>query len=452
MLNVTKQTASAVLKGVTMTALLSGVLATTAYAEDAKIKSASFSIQPIYQADEIVVTSSDGKKWDKIDSKALQLSATMKVDTKHPGYVDRIGVFLGACNNTQCVNRPKMFSETINTRDVSLNRKITFAGSKFPVSTTGIALPSYGDEILKGCNSKLTSDGATKSHSFSKLMTASFSANTRKKSGQLPITEVSEPGEYPEFGGGDVTRQDQFAVKITCKPYVAPPMVLKHTNFWVGIAHPKACPRKASVSAEFFTDKAGKIEFMFVRNDGANQKITVNATKQNGEFRAFWSKEYLFSKSVDRKYMISTFGHKYSSEWKPMVIKCGVQNDAPGAGGKTDVPNPTHGNPNDRPQVIVTPKPPKRPVKPGIKVAPLPKVVCIGGKISKNSCFCPARTKKMKFGSNKYRCLNSVVKPKLPPKRVAPKRIAPKAQIKRVAPTRARVLIGKKRRSSALAR
>ncbi len=124
-----------------------------------------------------------------------------------------------------------------------------------------------------------------------------------------------------------------------------------------------------------------------------------------------------------------------------------------------DKPRPTHdkpstNRPNARPNVIVTPKPPKRPAKPAIKVAPKPRLVCLNGKVSRNKCFCPSRTKKKKIGANAYRCDRAVVKPQrvvpkappkrkvtsAPPKRVAPKKIAPKrvppktAAPKRVAP------------------
>lgn len=581
MLKTSNLAASAVLKGVTTALLLSGALATNAAAGNAKIKSASFSIQPVYQSDEIVVTSSDGKKWDKIGSKALKLSATMKVDTKHPGYVKQVGILLGGCNNTGCANNPVMYYEPTGKRDYHANRIVTFPGNKIPLSTNGIAVPGYGDEILSSCNSNLQADGATKSHSFNKLMTASFSANTEKAYASVPPPEVLQPGEgSPDYNGGDVTRMAQFKVKVTCKAYVPPPLALNNTLFMAYTHGSKGCPRKATVEAQFYTNRAGKIEFMLYRNDGAKQKISINTTKkESGIFHAYWSKNYNFTKSVDRKYMIAVLGHKYSSQWKPIVVKCGVQNDNPGPDTVTDAPKPNNdgplvlplkvtgeltladsapnsdkprpgqavfkiwatkpgttsykltcsgnrkwegtlptfkvadkkyqavgaanfqitkseqigcalrstslpkndvialatklfklvkrnpdvagpgtvtippkpqtGKPNRRPAVIVTPKPPK---KPTIKVAPVRKIACIGGKVSRNSCFCPSRTKKVKIGANAYRCIVNVVKPRVPAKRViktAPvRRVAPVVQsapVKRVGPVKRKTFIGKKR-------
>ena len=580
MTKTSKLTARAVLNGVTTAVLLSGALTTNAAAEDAKIKSAFFSIQPVFQHDEIVATSSDGKKWDTIDVKALNLSATMKVDTKYPGYVDAYGILLGACHNTGCANNPVMYYTKSNSRDISTNRVLTYPGNKIPLSKNGIAVPGFGDEILQSCNSQLNSDGATKAYSFNKLLTASFSANTRK--GKPPKNvEVSglPDGAYPDFNGGDVTRQAKFKVKITCKAYVPPPLALNNTLFMAYTHGSNGCPRKATVEAQFYTNRAGKIEFMLFRDDGAKQKIAVNTTKkESGIFHAYWSKNYNFTKSVDRKYMIVVLGHKYSSQWKPIVIKCGVQNDNPGPDAVTDVPNPNNdgplvsplkvtgeltladsasnsdkprlgqavfkiwttkpgatsykltcsgnrkwentlptfkvadkkyqavgtanfqitkteqiacalrstsksgdpviaiatklfklvkrnpnvsgpgavtvppkpqtGKPNKRPAAIVTPKKPK---KPFIKVAPVRKTVCIGGRVSKNSCYCPARIKRVKIGTKAYRCIFNVVKPlrvvpKAPARRViktAPVRRAP--AVLRNAPVKRSTFIGKRR-------
>lgn len=115
--------------------------------------------------------------------------------------------------------------------------------------------------------------------------------------------------------------------------------------------------------------------------------------------------------------------------------------DVAGPGTVTIPPKPQTGKPNRRPAVIVTPK------KPLIKVAPVRKIACIGGKVSRNSCFCPSRTKRVKIGANAYRCIVNVVSPRVPPKRViktAPvRRVAPVVQtapVRRIAPA------GKKRR------
>lgn len=110
------------------------------------------------------------------------------------------------------------------------------------------------------------------------------------------------------------------------------------------------------------------------------------------------------------------------------------------AGGSTVIvpAKPNQARPDSRPVIVVTPKTPKRP---GIKVAPVRKVVCIGGKVANNSCFCPARTKKFKIGANAYRCLVNVVRPNLPPRQVI--KTAP---VRRIVPARVVAPAGKTRR------
>lgn len=417
-----------------LAALLLGAFASHAAADDAKIKSASFTLQPVYQGDEIVVTSSDGSKWDTIDAKPLKLSATMKVDTKHPGYVKQVGILLGGCHNTGCANNPVMYYAPTSTRDYNDNRVFTFPGNKIPLSKNGIAVPSFGDEILNACNAQLQADGATKTYKFNKLLTASFSANTGKHVGTLPPVEVYQDGTStsPDYNGGDVTRQAKFTVRVTCK---AKPFAVSQAELYTSVTpadvkQEGACPATGMVRVDIRTNREGKVKFLLFRDDGAKQEVVADSKKVANDasgktFRVNWTKTYNLTKSVNRKYMIIVIGHKFSTPWKPMVLKCGAANDAAGPGGITTGPRPTHDNPaNNRPAVIVTPRPNVRPLKPAIKVAPLPRLVCIGGKVAANQCFCPARTKRVTLGPNKYRCLKTVsgkkVQPSTPPRRLAP--------------------------------
>jgi hypothetical protein len=49
---------------------------------------------------------------------------------------------------------------------------------------------------------------------------------------------------------------------------------------------------------------------------------------------------------------------------------------------------------------------------PGFKVAPPPKLVCIGGKAAGVTCACPPRTDRVQFGPHSYRCQVNVVAPR----------------------------------------
>ena len=412
---------------ITSVLVFAGAFATCASAEDAKIKSASFSLQPVYQGDEIVVTSSDGKKWDTIDAKALKFSATMKVDTKHPGYVKQVGILLGGCHNTGCANNPVMYYAPTSTRDYNSNRVFSFPGSKIPTSKTGIAVPSYGDEILSACNNHLQADGATKSYTFNKLLTATFSANTGKHIGTLPPVEVYEDGSGNDvdYNGGDVSRQAQFKVRVHCK---ATPFKVTSSklNIFVSPANPSqngTCPAKGLLAVDIRTNREGNVKFKLFRNDGANQTVVAKSKKIGNDasgksFRVYWTKKYDLKKSIDRKYMVVVIGHSFSTPWKSMSLKCGAKDDIGGPGGMTTGPRPGNNYPGNAsnaakkvyPANIGKLRPKRRIPKTVVKVAPSGRIVCLGGRVVKGRCVCPRRTKATVVGRNKQRCVRQVIK------------------------------------------
>ncbi len=69
-----------------------------------------------------------------------------------------------------------------------------------------------------------------------------------------------------------------------------------------------------------------------------------------------------------------------------------------GPGNVVNLPTPQPGKPN-------------HPARPGIKIAPTPKISCAGGKVSNNTCFCPAGTTKIHAGLNAYRCMTRTARP-----------------------------------------
>lgn len=137
----------------------------------------------------------------------------LHVDTRWPGYVEKAGIFLGACENAQCGNGyPLIFSEQVYQRDYNRQKNFAFSTTKIPVSTSGIAVVPYGDQILNKCNEGRAD--ASQPHSFSLPMTLSFSGNTRKDVGKLPPQEVVQ-GQVP-FNGGVHTRSTHMLVEVNC--------------------------------------------------------------------------------------------------------------------------------------------------------------------------------------------------------------------------------------------
>src|SRR5262245_27269744 len=161
-----------ILNRIIAAAILSTACVAGASAEDARIKKMKLDITVVSGA--INVTSSDGTRWDTILPDNVTINAHMVLDTRWPGYVERVGLFLGHCNDTLCGAFPKLFFEAPFVRDYDRNVAIAFSASMLPVSNGGIPVVPYGDEILRTCNEHLQADGATKPFSFGKQLTASF--------------------------------------------------------------------------------------------------------------------------------------------------------------------------------------------------------------------------------------------------------------------------------------
>ncbi|MDA7947864.1 MAG: hypothetical protein MPJ78_10350 [Hyphomicrobiaceae bacterium] len=216
---------------------------------------------------------------------------------------------------------------------------------------------------------------------------------------------------------------------------------------------PKDKPRVGQAVFKIWANKPGSTTYRLVCSGGRDWSGTLPTNKiAKGKYQAVGAHNLqitkaeqisctLWSKSLSPQRVIAT-----ASKLFPMS----TVNPNPGGNTIADRPRPTHDKPsskvpNKRPNVIVTPKPPKRPKKPAIKVAPKPQLVCINGRVSRSNCFCPPRTVKKKIGTNAYRCDRAVAQPKrvipkVPPKRIItnapPQRIITRVPPKRVAPVR----------------
>jgi hypothetical protein len=88
--------------------------------------------------------------------------------------------------------------------------------------------------------------------------------------------------------------------------------------------------------------------------------------------------------------------------------------DIGGADTEANGPRPTHDKADTgRPATLVDQARPQKPdvQKPDVKVAPVNKVSCGGGKISGDTCFCPAGTEKVQAAPNAFRCIKQVARP-----------------------------------------
>ncbi len=205
--------------------LVAGLVMATAnlaHAEDAKIKSMSYSTTVVPGYDVINVYSSDGSQWDTLAGPSIRFMAHMELDTKWPGYIKEIGIFNGWCVDAGCFQRPAIYASGMSSRDINLLWELEIDMDEIPISSeNGFATTPLGDEIVEECNNHLALNGATDLYVFNRNVWTSFSANTGKHIGTLPPAEVllDEYGEY-NFAGGDETRQDSFMVQVRCNPFI----------------------------------------------------------------------------------------------------------------------------------------------------------------------------------------------------------------------------------------
>jgi hypothetical protein len=200
------QRGRALLAGAATTLLAACSLGGLARAEDAGIKEALFDAQSTFFA-AIVKVANDGEKWTTVVPGNVGFDAHLKVDTKWPGYVERIGVWLGDCSGGGCGSNPNILQEDPMQRDYDVNRSLSFPVEKLLETRSGAT--NYHDLIINRCNTR----PATEPHGFMMTIDATFSANTRKathESGFSP-TEVGA-----RFNGGDVTRHDTFEISVDC--------------------------------------------------------------------------------------------------------------------------------------------------------------------------------------------------------------------------------------------
>ena len=207
-----------------LTAIVLGTVAGTAAAEEAGIKSITYSTAAVPGFNEINVYSSDGVQWDTFYGPPLKFTAIGAVDTRFPGYVQDMGIFLGYCFNTGCANYPLLFlRQRLQERDMLLNRQITAYVEDIPISDdNGIAVNPLGDQILSLCNETMGPSGPVNDHSFGLGVWTSMSVNTRKAT-QIPHNKFGtgehdhEP--FPDYDGGDATEQDTFVATVNCHAY-----------------------------------------------------------------------------------------------------------------------------------------------------------------------------------------------------------------------------------------
>ena len=128
-----------------------------------------------------------------------------------------------------------------------------------------------------------------------------------------------------EFGNGG-QKNGIFPVKVVCQAKPAPsrqPVALKLTDLKLyTIPSKPKCGKPVKMVAEFHSNKPGKIEFIYYRGDGENQKASVTTSKGGKGSVKRWAKSYQFNKTTIRKYKVVAVGHNASTQWVPLHVRC----------------------------------------------------------------------------------------------------------------------------------
>ncbi|MDP1586093.1 MAG: hypothetical protein Q8M18_21990 [Bradyrhizobium sp.] len=411
-----RQRARALLAGA-MTALVAACsLGTLAHAEDARIKEAVFDAQSTFFA-AIVTVANDGEKWTHVLPGSVGFDARLKVDTRWPGYVERVGVWLGDCNGTGCGSNRRILYEEPLQRDYDVNRSLSFPVEKLLETRSGAT--SYRDLIMNGCNVR----PATEAHSFKLTIDATFSANTRKATDEDNFHPLEVNGG---FNGGDVTRHDTFDISVDC---LGPPRQTADRNpdpdphrtkvtatgidlFLTTFAIPASSQRGPSgtqckplkVTTRVATDKAGPVSVKLWRQinggaiSGEARQMQASALG-GGKFGDDWNQVEHFTQTTTVQYKAEVLGGTFgpSTKWKSITIHCNGDFAPPQSNANPDNRNPPSGKPQNEARVptIVTPPP---------RVTP-PRLVCIGGKVTAGACACPGRLTPVQRASASFQCV-----------------------------------------------
>jgi hypothetical protein len=436
--------ARALVTGVAAAAVLTGALGAGARAEDAHINEMIFDIITPYLTTVIQVTSSNGgDTLDTITPAQLAFWAHRKVDTRWPGYVEQVGVFLGRCTNTECGAFPLIDYDWPATRDYDKTGLISFSTDKLSGGKESMFATPYREQILSKCNAP------EKPESFLFPMSATFSVNTRKDAGTIAPAEVT--GGEPHFNGGDATRHGVFLADVKCvrtsmntadprpDPHRTQLKVTDLDLFLTTVAQPGTSGRGPSgtqckplrVTTRIETDKAGPVNVKLWRkvDNGpttSEAKQMQAAAQGGGQFGDDWVKWENFTKTTTVQYKAEVLGGTFapSTPWKSITIHCNGDYAAPTSdanpdNGKPGTGSPGSGNPNGNPG---TGKPKQGEPRVPTIVTPTP-VACIGGKVEGGACECPRAHALVKKSSTTFQCVKTAP---VPDKREAEKSTLPR--------------------------
>lgn len=145
----------------------------------------------------------------------------------------------------------------------------------------------------------------------------------------------------PEVGShySKVTKAVTMPVTVSCgaipKRVPNDPLKVTELKLYTSPAMP-VCGKPFRLVAEFHTNKPGKVNFTLHRHDGEKQNASVEVGEVKGGFAKRWSKEYVYTKSVERSYKVTVKGQELPAQWVPVKLTCGAKDDQTPADALTD--------------------------------------------------------------------------------------------------------------------
>ena len=348
---------------VTAAVIVLGPTSTFAILEGkAKIKEYVYDVESAENAF-LHVTSSDGTKWDNLKSGMLPFSAHMKIDTKWPGSIYRIGVVLGNCSGNSCMSFPAIWASTVGKRDYDNHRIFSVHTSLIENATPGVAL--VGQNIIDTCNQHLTPDGATKKHEFQSSLPTTFVADTVKRDLGKVIAEADSGPPYEVPGEIDHAKSGSFTFKVVCDPYIpsttAGGLQMEEGDFKVtGIdlflstysdattqPNPATTCKKGRILVRVTTSKAGAAKFKLwtkVGNAAMTSQVFTEWASFDGNSKYVAEHTEWISVSEPTQVqamaedMINSVGQQ--TQWKDIMLPCTGPGGGKGGGLTVDHDEP----------------------------------------------------------------------------------------------------------------
>jgi len=325
-----------------MVAMNSGAFVTPAMAvPNAKIKEMTISTKSAYNQ-VVRVVSTDYKKWDKIEPGTALFWAQMKIDTKWPGLINKVGVFLGKCNGYGCTSYSQIYNEIVDERDYLKSRNFSFdTAALMYAQIDNSAIQNWGQYIINRCNTGLSADGPTEKQIFYQDVQVTLGADTV----QLLHKNTNKIEFGPLYNSKHVAH-GTFTVKVICDPVDPPPetaevkLPTKMTDlklFLSTFSHAETNPsigikcKKGQILLRAKTNQEGPVKLRLWSKVGNQpmQSEVFDAWSQptgSGEYKAEIKKWVSVSKDSLLQARVEDLLTKpvgFHDGWKDLMLKCG---------------------------------------------------------------------------------------------------------------------------------